>query len=81
MGYDLRSAMGQGRITLVSGGTTHRYVLAGGNPQNYAALDVVNLTFGANAVPAMSPMGLITAAVLIMLAVGYAFRRRLVTNE
>lgn len=81
MGYDTRSAMGAGRITLVSGGTTHRYVLAGGNPQNYAALDIVNFTFGATSVPAMSPMGLITASVLIMLAVGYAFRRRLVTNE
>ena len=80
MGYDNRTALGAGRITLVAGGTTHRRVKASGNPQNYAALDVVNLNFGQSAVPAMSPMGLATAAVLMMLAVGYAFRRRLVTN-
>ena len=80
MGYDQRTALGAGRITLVAGGTTHRMSKATQNPQNYSALDIVNLDFGQSAVPAMSPMGLATAAVLMMLAVGYAFRRRLVTN-
>jgi hypothetical protein len=85
MGYDNRTALGAGKITLVAGGTTHRMTKAtagsAANPQNYSALDVVNLNIGQSAVPAMSPMGLATAAVLMMLAVGYAFRRRLVTNE
>jgi hypothetical protein len=80
MGYDNRTALGAGKITMVAGGTTHRMAKATKNPQNYAAFDIVNLTIGQTPVPAMSPMGLATAAVLMMLAVGYAFRRRLVTN-
>jgi hypothetical protein len=80
MGYDNRTALGAGKITMVSGGTTHRMARPTKNPQNYGALDIVNLTIGQTPVPAMSPMGLATAAVLMMLAVGYAFRRRLVTN-
>lgn len=80
MGADNRTALGAGKITMVAGGTTHRNAKATSNPQNYAALDIVNLDIGQTAVPAMSPMGLATAAVLMMLAVGYAFRRRLVTN-
>jgi hypothetical protein len=80
MGYDNRTALGAGKITLVAGGTTHRMANATANPQNYGAFDIVNLTIGQTPVPAMSPMGLATAAVLMMLAVGYAFRRRLVTN-
>ncbi len=83
-GTDNRTSMGVGTITLVAGGTTHRFSNnnpTGPNPQNYAALDIINMTFGGSPVPAMSPMGLATAVVLIMLAGGYAFRRRLVTNE
>ena len=80
MGYDNRTALGAGKITMVAGGTTHRMARPTSNPQNYGALDIVNLTIGQTPVPAMSPMGLATAAVLMMLAVGYAFRRRLVTN-
>jgi hypothetical protein len=80
MGYDNRTVLGAGNITMVAGGTTHRMSKVTKNPQNYGAFDIVNLTIGQTAVPAMSPMGLATAAVLMMLAVGYAFRRRLVTN-
>ncbi|MEE3328583.1 MAG: hypothetical protein VX252_14690 [Myxococcota bacterium] len=83
-GTDNRTSMGVGTITLVAGAITHRYSNnnpAGPNPQNFAAMDIVNMTFGGSPVPAMSPMGLASAAVLIVLAVGYAFRKRLVTND
>jgi hypothetical protein len=71
MGEDDRVG-GIGTITMVSGGITHR-VTSG---QHFAAIDAVTLSFG-DKTPSMSPTGFAVAAVLMVLAVGYAFRRRL----
>jgi hypothetical protein len=72
MGSDSRDALGAGKITLVAGGTTRRK----GAAQDFAALDVINMTF-APLLPSMSRPGLVAGAVLMLLAVGYAYRRRL----
>jgi hypothetical protein len=76
MGTDMRTPLGQGQITLVAGGSSHRYGLAVGNPQEFSALDVVQMNFAAAATPSASPMGLAAGAVLMLLAVGFAARRR-----
>ncbi len=72
MGTDTRSLAGAGKITLVAGGATRRK----GAAQDFAALDIVNMTF-APMLPSMSRPGLVAGAVLMLLAVGYAYRRRL----
>ena len=72
MGTDSRTALGAGNITLVAGGTTRRV----GATSDYAGLDVVNMTFK-SPLPSMSRPGLVAGAVLMLLAVGYAYRRRL----
>ena len=56
----------------MAGGTTRRV----GATSYYAALDVVNMTFK-SPLPSMSRPGLVAGAVLMLLAVGYAYRRRL----
>jgi hypothetical protein len=72
MGSDSRTVWGAGKITLVAGGTTRR-VLAG---QDYAALDVVTMTFSPP-VPSMSTPGLAAGGLLVLLAACYLLRRRL----
>ncbi len=72
MGSDSRTPGGVGKITLIAGGHTHRV----GANQDYSALDVVNMTFKP-ILPSMSRPGLVAGAVLMLLAVGYAYRRRL----
>jgi hypothetical protein len=72
MGQDDRTPMGAGTITMVAGGLSHRVV----SNQHFAAIDGVTMTFG-NKTPSISPTGFAVAAVLMVLAVGYAFRRRL----
>lgn len=71
MGTDSRTAWGAGKITLVAGGATRR------KSQNadYSAVDIVTMTF-APPVPSMSTPGLAAGGLLILLAVGYAVRRR-----
>jgi hypothetical protein len=72
MGTDMRNAAGAGTITLVAGGMSHRQT----SNTNFIAIDAVTLSFGEKT-PSMSPTGFAVAAVLMVLAVGYAFRRRL----
>jgi hypothetical protein len=70
-GSDSRTAWGAGKITLVAGGTTRRK----GYFSDTASIDIVNLTF-APRVPSMSTPGLAAGGLLVLLAVGYAVRRR-----
>jgi hypothetical protein len=72
MGTDSRTALGAGKITLVAGHHTHRV----NANMDFAGMEVVNMTFKAP-LPSMSTPGLVAGALLILLAVGYASRRRL----
>jgi hypothetical protein len=72
MGTDSRTALGAGKITLVAGYHTHRV----NANTDFAGMDVVIMTFKP-ILPSMSHPGLVAAAVLMLLAVGYAYRRRL----
>jgi len=76
-GTDMRDANGNGNITLVAGGTTQRFGAATMNPQQFAALDVVTMLIGAREAPGLSPIGLMTGVSLLLLAGGFALRRRL----
>jgi hypothetical protein len=80
-GDDLFSAMGSnnltangGNISTVAGGLAKRNTAAGDT--RYAQFDKVFMTLGAP-VPSMSPAGFAVAGVLMLLAVGYALRRRI----
>ena len=75
MGTDSRTEFGAGKITLVAGGTTNRI----GAGANFAALDIVTMTFSA-AAPSSSPMGQIALVLLMLLTVGFVFRHRLTGN-
>jgi hypothetical protein len=72
MGSDNRTPGGAGKITLVAGGFTHRM----GRNQDWGSIDIVTMTFSP-ILPSMSRPNLVAAAVLMLLAVGYAYRRRL----
>jgi hypothetical protein len=74
MGSDMRTAGGGGNITTVAGGLARRNN-AGGQTM-YAQWDKVFMTLGP-AIPSMSPAGFAAAGALLVLAVGYALRRRL----
>lgn len=74
-GSDSRTKLGAGNITLVSGGLSKRNTLAGNT--SYATWGRLKLTFFKD-VPSMSPAGFAAAGALMLLAVGYALRRRLV---
>ena len=72
-GNDARGSDGQGVITMVAGGSSHRLNSA----QHFSAIDVVKMTIGeAPPLPSASPAGLAAGAALMLLAVGYAVRRR-----
>jgi hypothetical protein len=75
MGSDARTPLGAGNLSTVAGGLARRNTLGGA--ENYAQFDRVWMTFGPP-VPSLSPAGYATASVLILLAAGYASRRRLV---
>ena len=68
------NASGAGNITLVAGG------IANGlhSGFTYVSFDRIQmkLTFPANPLPSMSPAGIAAGAGLVVLAVGYALRRR-----
>jgi hypothetical protein len=68
------NATGAGNITLVAGG------IANGlhSGFTYVSFDRIQmkLTFPANPLPSMSPAGFAAGALLVVLAVGYALRRR-----
>lgn len=74
-GSDSRNGLGIGNITLVAGGTSHRFSTILMNPQNFANLDVIQMTISGG-VPAMSSRGIAAGAVLLIVAAGYALRRR-----
>jgi len=74
MGTDLRTPLGAGNIQSVAGGISFRNTLLGGS--TYASLHKVWMSMGAP-IPTMSPAGFAAAGALMLLAVGYALRRRL----
>jgi hypothetical protein len=76
MGSDMRTILGGGNLSLVTGGL-HRHGGPSGTPpkEMYATYDKVYLTL-APFVPSMSPAGAGAAGALMLLAVGYAMRRR-----
>lgn len=74
MGNDARTPLGAGNITTVAGGISFRNTLAGQTP--YISMHHISLTLGAP-IPSMSPAGFAAAGALMLLAVGYALRRRL----
>jgi hypothetical protein len=73
MGSDLRTPLGAGNLSTVAGGLARQNTLGGDD--NYAQFDRVSMSFGAP-VPSLSPAGLATAGMLLLLAAGYALRRR-----
>jgi len=73
MGSDVRTALGAGNLSLVAGGLSFRTTQSGTTP--YASFHKVTLTLGAP-IPSLSPAGLAAAAALVLLAAGWALRRR-----
>ena len=73
MGSDQRTALGAGNLSTVAGGITFRNTLAGQSP--YATFHKVWMTL-APPVPSLSPAGAAAAGALVLLAAGYARRRR-----
>jgi len=73
MGSDARTPLGAGNIATVAGGVSFRNTLAGQTP--YTSWHKVWMTLGPP-VPSLSPAGLAAASALMLLAVGYALRRR-----
>ena len=74
MGSDARSPLGAGNLSLVAGGLSFRNTLVQTTP--YASFQKVTLTLGAP-IPSLSPAGLAAAAALVLLAAGWALRKRL----
>jgi hypothetical protein len=72
-GYDARNASGYGKIVLVAGGMALRTNSAG--QQVGGSVDTISLTISKKT-PSMSAGGFAAAAVLMVLAAGYAMRRR-----
>jgi hypothetical protein len=81
MGSDMRTILGGGNLSLVAGGL-HRHGGVRGVPpkEMYASYDKVFLTL-APFVPSLSPAGAAAAGALMLLAVGYALRRRVRVGE
>ncbi|MBW2270186.1 MAG: hypothetical protein JRH16_16585 [Deltaproteobacteria bacterium] len=72
-GYDARTAKGIGKIVLVAGGLSLRKNQAGTNPS--AGADSISMTISEKT-PSMSAGGFAATAVRMVLAAGYAMRRR-----
>ena len=72
-GSDMRTPLGVGQITLVAGGLSVRKTFAG--TVSTGSMETVNMQIGAP-VPTMTKTGFAAAAALMVIAVGYAFRRR-----
>jgi len=73
MGSDMRTALGAGNIALVAGGLTRTHDVVGTSVS--ASFGVVRMTLSPP-VPSLSPAGLTALALLVLLGVGYALRRR-----
>jgi hypothetical protein len=78
MGTDARTALGGGNLNTVAGGLARRNQLglAGIVHTGYAQFDKIFMELGPP-VPSMSPAGFAAAGILMLLAVGYALRRRI----
>jgi hypothetical protein len=76
-GTDMRTPLGAGMITLVAGGFSHRFGVVTMIPQDFSPLDVVAMTLHPRHTPALSPAGMVAGVALMLLAVGFAARRRL----
>jgi len=74
MGSDMRTALGAGNISTVAGGVSFRNTSAGQTP--YISMHKVWMSL-AFPTPSMSPAGFAAAGALMLIAVGYALRRRL----
>jgi hypothetical protein len=74
MGYDKRTALGAGNIQTVAGGISYRNSKKERDPS--ATMHRVRMTFGAP-IPSVSPAGFAAAGALMLLAVGYALRRKI----
>jgi len=74
MGSDARTALGAGNLSLVAGGLSFRTSDAGTTP--YASFQKVKLTL-APPIPSLSRAGVGLASALVVLAAGWALRRRL----
>jgi len=74
MGSDMRSALGAGNISVVAGGLARRN-RPNGTATSYAHFQKIWLSL-APPVPSLSPVGAAVAGALVLLAVGYALRRR-----
>jgi hypothetical protein len=74
MGSDMRTALGAGNISTVAGGLNFRNTLAGQTLN--AQFDKVWFSL-AFPTPTMSPAGFVVAGILMLLAAGYRWRRRL----
>ncbi len=74
-GYDGRNASGYGKIVLVAGGLAIRKNTANPAGDPGASIDTISLTISKKT-PSMSAGGFAAAAVLMVLAAGYAMRRR-----
>jgi hypothetical protein len=74
-GSDARTPLGAGNITLVAGGIANGLH---GSRRTYMSFDriTMKLALPANPLPSMSPAGVAAGALLMVLAVGYALRRR-----
>jgi hypothetical protein len=72
-GSDMRSNLGRGQITMVAGGLSIRKTAA--TLLSTGSMDTFTLVLG-GAAPTMSKTGFAAAAALMVIAVGYAFRRR-----
>src|SRR5262249_30901011 len=74
MGSDARTPLGAGNLSLVAGGLSFRHTLSHVRP--YPSFHKVRLTL-APPIPSLSPAGGGAAAAFMLLAAGYAMRRRL----
>ncbi len=75
MGSDMRTALGAGNITLVAGGLSIRRGAGLPSVTSSASYGRVQMTLSVPT-PSLSPSGVAAAAVLFLLAVGYAQRAR-----
>jgi len=75
MGSDMRTALGAGNITLVAGGLSLRHGAGLPSVTSWASYGRVQMTLSVPT-PSLSPPGVAAAAVLVLLAVGYAQRSR-----
>jgi hypothetical protein len=73
MGSDARTPLGAGNLGTVAGGLAKRTTLGG--PSGHGMFDRISLSFGPP-VPSLSPAAVAAASALILLAAGYALRRR-----